>query len=49
MNGVKKSAYFQKDILDWLLAVSKKEGFNLSQTINWVLRKAKEAEDHHNV
>jgi len=42
MLGIKKSAYFHKDIAVWLTKVMKREGFNFSQTLNWILRKAME-------
>jgi hypothetical protein len=45
MNGIKKSLFFQKDLVAWLRKVSKREGFaTFSQTVNWIIRKAMEAD-----
>lgn len=42
MLGTKKSAYFHNDVAKWLAVVMKREGFNFSQAVNWILRKAME-------
>lgn len=39
------SAVLQGDIITWLRTIAKREGFNFTQTLNWILRKAKENDD----
>lgn len=48
MNGEKKSVYFNHAVIVWLTQVAEREGFNFSQAINWVLRKAMEKDKRNN-
>jgi hypothetical protein len=40
------TATYPEDVLLWLSEIAKREGFNLSQTLSWVLRKTMESDQN---